>query len=120
MGMTMNQQLTRLISTLLITLIAISTTGFAMADERINGSDILNTDFGAHIGIVSDINAQGQHGIFIYRTFDEAPLLSMLAEDIEAAAFEYTGHYLVAYDASGQALYEFIKCKSLRLMVRLT
>ena len=100
----MMKQLQQIIA-LLITLIIHATVGLTVADEGTN-THILNTDFGAHIGIVSDVNSDGQQGIFIYGTLDDAPMLSILREDIESAAFEHTDRYLVAYDASGQALYE--------------
>jgi hypothetical protein len=106
MDMTMIYQSMRLCSIFVISYLLLCSIGLAAAEDIVNNDDILNTAFGQHIGLVADINAQGQEGIFIYRSLGEQPIVSMLREDVETAAFELTGRYLVAYDASGQALYE--------------
>jgi hypothetical protein len=90
---------------IILIIILLITAGVVAADSAPGGPHILNPDFGSHLGTVADSNAENQSGIFVYDSNGQL-VINMFSEDVEAAAFEYTGRYLVAYDESGQALYD--------------
>lgn len=75
------------------------------AQENLPVSGVLNPDFAQDLALVTSLSITGEEGIFAYAPNGEL-LLGMQVEEIKSAAYEAMGGFLIAYDESGQALFQ--------------
>jgi hypothetical protein len=92
----------RLIICIGVVIVGISSVS-AQTDIPVNG--VLNPDFAQQQGVISTVNQTDEAGIFVLNPDGEVEI-SILLEDVVAVSHQYLGGFLVAYDESGQALFE--------------